>query len=74
MESSMTKYTEQEPYISEKYVPERDDDADDAETLEHKREVKRMIENKLEKKRLRDELKDDLDDDLLEDEFNWDDS
>ncbi len=68
----MAKYTEQEPYSSEQYIPEQEDDAEDAETLQHKREVKRMLEAKLEKKRLRDELKDDLEDDY-EDEFDWDD-
>lgn len=47
------------------------DEADDGETLEHKREVKRMLEERLEQKRLKNELEDF--DGELEGKFDWDD-
>ena len=46
------------------------DEADDSETLEHKREVKRMLEERLEQKRLKNELEDF--DGELEGDFDWD--
>ncbi|MDF1683323.1 MAG: hypothetical protein P1U36_01570 [Legionellaceae bacterium] len=47
-----------------------DNHHDDAETLEHKREVKRMLEERLEQKRLKNELEDF--DGELEGDFDWD--
>ncbi len=41
---------------------------DDADELDHKKNVRRLLEDRLERKRLKEEL-----DDELEGEFNWDD-